>query len=140
MQQIYKTTSMLKCDFNKVALQLCLNHTQYGYSPVNLLHIFRTPFAKNISGGLLLKVITTPFCFANFEEKPLISVIQSHQCSCFPMNSARFDYNAEHQGTAASDSFPTDFFYCFLVKFPTFFGSISCSFWRLFLPEIFPMN
>ena len=27
-----------------------------GYSPVNLLHIFRTPFYKNTSGGLLLKI------------------------------------------------------------------------------------
>ena len=28
--------------------------TQHGCSLVNLLHIFRTPFLKNISGGLLL--------------------------------------------------------------------------------------
>ena len=27
---------------------------QYGCFPVNLLHIFRTPFSKNISRGLLL--------------------------------------------------------------------------------------
>ena len=27
---------------------------QHGRSPVNLLHIFRTPFPKNTSGGLLL--------------------------------------------------------------------------------------
>ena len=27
---------------------------RHGYSPVNLLHIFRTPFPKNTSGGLLL--------------------------------------------------------------------------------------
>ena len=27
---------------------------QHGCSPVNLLHIFRTPFPKNTSGGLLL--------------------------------------------------------------------------------------
>ena len=26
----------------------------HGYSPVNLLHILRTPFLKNFSGGLLL--------------------------------------------------------------------------------------
>ena len=36
---------MLNCDFNKL---------RYGCSPVNLLHIFRTPFPKNTSGGLLL--------------------------------------------------------------------------------------
>ena len=37
---------MLKCDFNKVAL--------HGCSPVNLLHIFRTPFPRNTSRWLLL--------------------------------------------------------------------------------------
>ena len=36
---------MPKCDFNKVTKET---------SPVNLLHIFRKLFPKNISGGLLL--------------------------------------------------------------------------------------
>ena len=36
---------MPKCDFNKVAL--------HGCSPVNLLHIFRTPFSKNTATRLL---------------------------------------------------------------------------------------
>ena len=40
---------MPKCDFIKVALL-------HGCSPVNLLHIFRTPFPKNNSKELLLKV------------------------------------------------------------------------------------
>ena len=41
---------MPKCDFNRVA-----KHTlRHGCSPVNLLHIFRTLFPKNTSGGLLL--------------------------------------------------------------------------------------
>ena len=53
MQQIYRRTPMTKCDFNNVALQLLLS--QRGCSPVSLLHIFRTPFLKNTSGGLLLK-------------------------------------------------------------------------------------
>ena len=39
---------MAKCDFNK---EIKIWH---GCSPVNLLHIFRTPFYKNTSGGLLL--------------------------------------------------------------------------------------
>ena len=47
MQQIYRRTPMPKCDFNKVA--------KHGCSPVNLLHIFRAPFAKSTSGRLLLK-------------------------------------------------------------------------------------
>ena len=42
IQQIYRGTPMPKCDFSKVAL------------PVNLVHIFRTPFPKNTSGRLLL--------------------------------------------------------------------------------------
>ena len=32
------------------------NHTSHGYFPVNLLHIFRTPFLKNTSRRLLLYV------------------------------------------------------------------------------------
>ena len=43
---------MPKYDFSKVPMQIPLQH---GYSPVNLLHIFRTPFPKNTSGGLLLE-------------------------------------------------------------------------------------
>ena len=49
---------MPKCDFNKVALQITLRH---GCFPVNLLHIFRTPFPKNTSGWLLLIDTTEHF-------------------------------------------------------------------------------
>ena len=42
---------MPECDFNKVA------SLRHGCSPVNLLHIFRTPFPKDTSEGLLLKVL-----------------------------------------------------------------------------------
>ena len=42
---------MPKCDFNFI-IEVLLRH---GCSPVNLLHIFRTRFPKNTSGGLLLK-------------------------------------------------------------------------------------
>ena len=38
MQQIYRRTPMPKYDFNKVA-----KHIRHGCSPLNLLHIFRTP-------------------------------------------------------------------------------------------------
>ena len=37
---------MPKCDFT----------LQYGYSPVNLLYIFRTPFPKTARRGLLLSL------------------------------------------------------------------------------------
>ena len=40
---------MSTCDFSKVAKQLL-----HGCSPVNLLHIFRTPCPRNTSGWLLL--------------------------------------------------------------------------------------
>ena len=49
---------MPECDFNKVALRCKLSFfeitPQHGCSPVNLLHIFRTPFPKNTPGALLL--------------------------------------------------------------------------------------
>ena len=40
----------LLCSFIEIALR-------HGCSPVNLLHIFRTPFLKNTSGRLLLKLL-----------------------------------------------------------------------------------
>ena len=65
MQQIYRRTPMSMCDFNKVAkqsnfIEIALRH---GSSPVNLLHIFRTPCTKNTSGWLLprdIYVFTVP--------------------------------------------------------------------------------
>ena len=50
---------MPKHDFNKVAkatlaTSIALRH---GYSPVNLQHIFRTPFPKNTSGRLFLSLV-----------------------------------------------------------------------------------
>ena len=37
---------MLKCDFNKVACNFIEITLRHGFSPVNLLHIFRTPFSE----------------------------------------------------------------------------------------------
>ena len=48
---------MPKYDFKKVAKQHIKIILRYGWSSVNLLHIFRTPFPKNTSAGQLL--ITT---------------------------------------------------------------------------------
>ena len=42
--------ALLKSNF----IEMILRHD---YSPVNLLHIFRTPFLKNASGRLLLYII-----------------------------------------------------------------------------------
>ena len=55
MQQIYRRkhssrsaiSIKMLCNFIEIALR-------HGCSPVNLLHIFRTPFPKNTSGGLCL--------------------------------------------------------------------------------------
>ena len=52
-QQIYRRTLVPKCDFNKVALQCYIEITlRNEHCPVNLLHIFRTPFYKNTYGKL----------------------------------------------------------------------------------------
>ena len=52
MHQIYRRTPMPKCYFNKVAMQLFWNHT-LTWVFVRLLHVFRTPFLKNIFGRLI---------------------------------------------------------------------------------------
>ena len=46
-------TPMPKCDINKVASNFIEIVFRHWCSPVNLLHIFRTPFLKNTSGWLL---------------------------------------------------------------------------------------
>ena len=46
----------LLCNFMEITLR-------HGCSPVNLLHIFRTTFPKNTSGGLLLKLLELPKLF-----------------------------------------------------------------------------
>ena len=53
MQQIYRRTFMPKCDFNFIEIAL-----RHGCSPVNLLHIFKTPFPRNTSCWLLLNNLT----------------------------------------------------------------------------------
>ena len=80
MQQIYRRTLMRKCHFNKVALQLCCNFIEiallYGYSPVNLLHIFRITFLKDTSGRLFLY-----FTLEFFELSILKWISLIEQCS-----------------------------------------------------------
>ena len=52
IQQIYRRTPMLKCDFHFIEITFL-----HGCSPVNLPHIFRTPFPKNTSRGLVPKMV-----------------------------------------------------------------------------------
>ena len=54
MQQFYSRTRMPKCDFNEVVYNFIEITLRHGCSPVNVLHIFRTHFPRNTSGGLLL--------------------------------------------------------------------------------------
>ena len=61
MQQIYRRTPMPKCDFNKIVSNFIEIILRHGSSPVNLLHIFRTPFSSNTSGWLPLKVANQPY-------------------------------------------------------------------------------
>ena len=46
LENWFRTCSLL-CNFIEITLR-------HGFSPVNLLHIFRTPFPENTSGWLLL--------------------------------------------------------------------------------------
>ena len=70
---------MLKCDCNKVATKFIEIILRHEGSPVNLLHIFRTPFSKSTSGRLLLLIEkdyiqTAPFHLMNlFKEYFIIS-------------------------------------------------------------------
>ena len=74
MWQIYRRKSIPKSDFNFIEITL-----RHGWSPVNLLHIFKAPFSKNTSGGMLL----------NFAKTGL-------HCSCFPVNSQNFSEEISH--------------------------------------------
>ena len=49
MQQMYRRIPIPKCDFNNF-IEITLQDV---CSPINLLHILKTPFYKNTSGGLL---------------------------------------------------------------------------------------
>ena len=55
---------------NVISIKLLCNSVeiafQHGCSPVNLLHIFRSPFSKNTSRWLLLRL---PWTLANFSEQ-----------------------------------------------------------------------
>ena len=58
----YLSVAMSKCDFKvlSIFIEITLWH---GCSPVNLLHIFRTPFFKNTTGWLLPCYASKSVCF-----------------------------------------------------------------------------
>ena len=53
-----------------------------GCSPVNLLHIFRTPFLKNTSGRLLLNYEIQPITEAKLETETHIVTTESKINKC----------------------------------------------------------
>ena len=63
---------MPKCNINKIALQSNFIEIALrdGCSPVNLLHIFRTPFQQNTSERLLLYgvYLTVSWCISTEYE------------------------------------------------------------------------
>ena len=56
-EQPCRSVISIKLLYNFVEITL-----RHGCSPVNLLHIFRTPFPGNTSGRLLLLIYTVIFC------------------------------------------------------------------------------
>ena len=57
MQQIYRRPPMPKCNFIKLQSNFIEITLRHGCFPVNLLHIFRTPFPRNTSEWLLLVIV-----------------------------------------------------------------------------------
>ena len=79
-QQIYKRTPIPKCDFNKIASNFIESTLRYDCSFVNLLHIFRTIFLKNTSGGLLLDIPMTKWemCTQFLTKFTNLRILQNH--------------------------------------------------------------
>ena len=69
--------SVISITLQSQFIEIILRH---GFSPVNLLHIFRTPFDKNIYRGLLVNSperLSCKICFSSSTSKG---------CSCSPIN------------------------------------------------------
>ena len=67
MQQIYRRTIMPKCNLLCNFIEITLRHS---CSPVNLLHIFKTPFPKNTYEELFLfdRKIALLYSFAIIQD------------------------------------------------------------------------
>ena len=114
---------MPESDFNKVAFNKVCNIIEitirYACSLVNLLHIFRTPFNKGTSGGLLVITVNSEFhcnvssCFHQIFHEDLVSVKNSIQIrskqtdyqtvfSCEFCEISKNNVSTEHLRTTAS--------------------------------------
>ena len=68
-------STKLLCNFIEITLR-------HGYSPVNLLQIFRTPFHKNTYGRLLLRAALGPFSsFLNYINVLRLEIKYSEELS-----------------------------------------------------------
>ena len=77
----------LLCNFIEITLR-------HGFSPVNLLHIFRTPFLKNISGWLLLNVAQKSLRVWKKYKRSLFSSVQ--HCYMFLTKSSKMNCKVPH--------------------------------------------
>ena len=99
-----------KCDFNKIAKSNFIEITLWhGWSPVNLLHIFRTPFSKNTSRGVQTAAFVIPFVLEiileHFHQRfyqtstlmscqcwKIFSLLKNQPCSFFNKNPGSLIY------------------------------------------------
>ena len=106
----------LLCNFIKITLR-------HGCYPVNFLHIFRTPFSKNTSGGLLLDSLTTFSLNKTGRQKMFLNYF------CFSQSS-RKDVDAQIVNS--------DVFYCFSTYLLRVL-IVSCFLeikWQIFLSQL----
>ena len=85
-QHPWRSVISIKLLCNFIEIKLC-----HGCSPVNLQHIFRTPFPKNTSGGLLLYPATSqkkrtprrvfPDEFCEVLKTPFLTALGNYFCS-----------------------------------------------------------
>ena len=86
MQQIYRRTTYRSVILIKMICNFIEITLRHGCSPLNLLHIFRTPFYKNIYRGLLLNLCCYEEWSANETMWWMIKAkynIQSHKENIF---------------------------------------------------------
>ena len=112
---VLRCSIKLQSNFTEIALR-------HGCSPVNLLHIFRTPFPKNTSGQLLLKAVI-------YYEKELYLWC----CRSSRSASGRRLTIAEVEGQEAMNFFKNIFRFCLDFKDCLL---IQCSLFRIYVHDL----